>query len=140
MRAEHDDFVRFLAAGQVSDSVVDLNGTVAELVGHFDFDFHGAVLQHAKDHAIAFASDERGGNRADVEFLAADAGHIQEPVGLAGIAEDGGYAFALVELVAHASQFDEAGERRGCCRLALCRRRRLHGANELVVGIFGFWR
>ncbi len=45
MRADQDDFVGTFGAGNFCDGVVNLDGSVAEAIGKFDFHFHGAALQ-----------------------------------------------------------------------------------------------
>ncbi len=75
--AKDDDFVRLFGAANFCDGVVDIDRAVPNRIGDIQFDFDGSMLQEAINHAVAFAGDERIGNRADVEFLSADAGHVQ---------------------------------------------------------------
>src|SRR5262249_3688641 len=58
--AKDDDLLGLFGAANLGDGVVDLHLVVAELVGHFDFDLHRAMLDEAEEQAVAFSSDERG--------------------------------------------------------------------------------
>ncbi len=131
--AKDHDFIGLLASAELCHGVIDLDRLAAEGILHFDFHLHGPVFLHAIEHAVAFAGDEGGGNKALGERLGADVGHVQQAVGFIGIAEDGGNALGFEELIAESGQFLELNERRRRGRFALEGRRSLHGTQDSAV-------
>src|SRR5690242_13122927 len=140
MRAEDNNLVRLFGAADFTNGVEHLDWFVAERICDLKFDFDRTMLQQTKKHAVTFAGDEGRGNLTFIEFLAADAGHVQEGMRLVGIPQDSSDAFLLEEFVAGTAQSDHIRKRRGSRRLALGRRRRLHGTKNRGVLIFGLWR
>ncbi len=136
MRAENHHFVRLFAPANFRDGIVNIDRLVAERVGHLDFDLHFAVLLHAEEHPVTFTGDECRVDRADFELLSPDAGHVQEAVRFIRIAQHGRDAFLLEKLVSRTRHFRQSGKRRRHGRLALHRRRRLHGTSQHSIRIF----
>lgn len=120
-------FLGLLRAANFGDGVGDFDGFRTHAVGDFNLDVHRAMLQHAPDHAVAFAGDESGGQRAERERLGRAIGHVQQAVRFTGIAEQrcGALVYEEFLLGLYRLQILFVGVAGGW--LADRRRRRLHG-------------